>query len=503
MSMLLHALLLILAANPADSVVKRGFAAIGGEDRWRAVKTLQLVGRGITNHIGDSEWFTGPYFIYYFAADEWRDVAGTRRSVRATSYNEPADTSTSIIEAVSTLDGTKQSIGAFGDHAISALAPDTIQFLLQPEHVLFTALAAPDLHRERDTVFRYVTHNVVSFHIGRAPVRLFFEAESGMLRMVEVRRAFPYSVFWNAWGDVTERIKYSDWSVEETGIWYPRQIDTERNGLPDSSVSYGIVHVNATPATDVFDPPATAKTICGFGCILADSVPLGIGGAGGVGAMDAGRGAREIAPGIVQIVGAWNSTLVRQDDGIVIIEAPISAGYGRAVIAEAQRRYPGLPIKGVVSTTDFWWHVAGLREYVARGIPIYILDRNVRVVMDRVHAPHTLSPDDLARAPRAPIVRPVAGRVDIGVGENAIRLLPFHTEQLDRMLMVYLPNRHIVYTAEGIQLYPTGLTFPQTAIEVANAVKREGLTPETFIGMHVAATPWSRLVSVLDSLERR
>ncbi|HSY82392.1 MAG TPA: hypothetical protein VK807_11550, partial [Gemmatimonadaceae bacterium] len=76
-------------------------------------------------------------------------------------------------------------------------------------------------------------------------------------------------------------------------------------------------------------------------------------------------------------------------------------------------------------------------------------------------------------------------------------------EQLDRMLMVYLPNRRIVYTAEGIQLYPTGLSFPQTAIEVVNAVTREGLTPETFIGMHVAATPWTRLTSVLDSLARR
>jgi len=68
------------------------------------------------------------------------------------------------------------------------------------------------------------------------------------------------------------------------------------------------------------------------------------------------------------------------------------------------------------------------------------------------------------------------------------------------MMMVYLPGRHIVYTAEGVQLYPTRFSYPQTAIEVVDAVKREGLTPETFIGMHVAATPWTRLTSVLDSL---
>jgi hypothetical protein len=48
-----------------------------------------------------------------------------------------------------------------------------------------------------------------------------------------------------------------------------------------------------------------------------------------------------------------------------------------------------------------------------------------------------------------------------------------------------------------------GLIVPQTAIEVVNAVKREGFTPDTFIGMHVAATPWTRLTGVLDSLARQ
>ena len=477
--MSLPALILALAVTqPADSIIHRAIDAIGGEDRWRAVKTLELIGRGAGYHIGDSEWFDAPYFIDYQSLDDWRDVAGTRQAVYVTTFTEPSDTS-------SFTSTTVQS--------------DTLALLLEPEHVLWTALHAPDVHRERDTVFRFVTHNVVAFHVGRSPVRLFFESETGMLRMVEVKRAYPYSVFWNAWGDVTERIRYSDWSVERTGIWYPRQIDTERNGREEETVAYGLVRVNATPDPKIFDKPARGAT-CGFGCAPADSVPLGVGGAGGVGPDSPGRGPREIAPGIVQIVGAWNSTIVRQDDGIVIIEAPISAGYSRSVLEEAGRRFPGVPVKGVVSTTDFWWHVAGLREYVARGIPIYVLDRNVRVVTERAKAPHTFVPDSLARAPRAPIIRAVASRMTVGTGENRMELIPFHTEQLDRMMLVYLPERHLVYTAEGVQLYPTGLSFPQTAIEVVGAVKREGLTPETFIGMHVAATPWTRLTTVLDSL---
>jgi hypothetical protein len=473
-------LIVALGTQPtqrADSIVRRGIAAMGGEDRWRGVKTLELIGRGAGYHIGDSEWYDGPYFVDYKTVDDWRDVASTRRAVKSRNFNVPADTTSFESTVVST---------------------DTLDMLLQLEHVLWTALKAPDLKRERDTVFRFVTHHVVSFHVGRSPVRLFFESETGVLRMSEVVRAYPYSVFWNAWGDVTERVRYADWSRESTGIWYPHQIDTERNGRQEETVSYGLVRVNATPDSQVFDPPPH-KT-CGFGCLPADSVPLGVGGAGGVGPDSPGRGPREIAPGIVQIVGAWNSTLVRQRDGIVIIEAPISAGYSRQVIAEAARRFPAAPIKAVISTTDFWWHVAGLREYIARGIPIYVLDRNVRVVTSRAAAPHTLWPDSLSRAPRPPIVRPVSRRMVLGSGENAIELIPFHEEQLDRMLMVYLPGQHLVYTAEGVQLYPTGLVFPQTAMEVVDAVKREGLMPERFIGMHVAATPWTRLLTALDSL---
>ncbi len=110
--------------------------------------------------------------------------------------------------------------------------------------------------------------------------------------------------------------------------------------------------------------------------------------------------------------------------------------------------------------------------------------------------------DSLARAPRAPIIHSVKAHVSIGTGDNRIDLMPLHTDQLDRMLMVYLPGRRLVYTAEAIQLYPTGLSFPATAMEAVAAVQREQIEPETFMGMHVAATPWKRLLAVLDSLSR-
>ena len=53
-----------------------------------------------------------------------------------------------------------------------------------------------------------------------------------------------------------------------------------------------------------------------------------------------GQPAQELEPGIVLIPGAWNATFIKQDDGIVILEAPISSGYSAKVIAEAKNAFP-------------------------------------------------------------------------------------------------------------------------------------------------------------------
>jgi hypothetical protein len=83
-----------------------------------------------------------------------------------------------------------------------------------------------------------------------------------------------------------------------------------------------------------------------------ESVPLG----------NTREPATELPPGLVFIPGSWNSTLVRQEDGIVILEAPISSGYSAQAIAEARRRFPGLPVKAVITTSDSWPHLAGVRQ---------------------------------------------------------------------------------------------------------------------------------------------
>ena len=210
--------------------------------------------------------------------------------------------------------------------------------------------------------------------------------------------------------------------------------------------------------------------------------------------------ATELASGIVQLAGPWNVVVVRQPDGLVILEAPISADYSRDVVAAAERRFPGVPIKAIVTTSDAWPHIGGVREYVARRLPVYALDLNIPILDRLARAPRSRRPDMLARTPAPPRWTRVADRRTIGTGELRIELIPVRGEVGERMMMAWLPQRKLLYASDLIQRNRSGGFFmPGMLAEVLSAVEREHLgTPERVIAMHLAATPWTEIVAAVE-----
>ncbi len=177
-------------------------------------------------------------------------------------------------------------------------------------------------------------------------MRIFLNAETHLPTAVEWSSAYPADTFWSIWGDVTTRIYYSFWWLQN-GIHYPLQADIVRNGLPDRTITITKLEFNPSVPTDEF--AISAETRAAFAPRAQRT------------ADDRSPGEKtvELAPGIVLIPGAWNTTLVRQDDGVVVLEAPISSGYSAKVMAVAQSKFPGMPIKAVISTSDSWPHIGG------------------------------------------------------------------------------------------------------------------------------------------------
>jgi hypothetical protein len=324
---------------------------------------------------------------------------------------------------------------------------------------------------------------VVDFTWKNVPVRVFLNSYTALPTAVEWKSAYPYNLFWSTWGDVTTRLYYSFWWLCPGGIHYPLQWDFVRNDMPDHTLTITDISVNLEFPADTFAISTEEKAAFEKRHNTVDDRPLGI----------ADQPAVELAKDIVHILGAWNVTLVRQDDGIVVLEAPISSGYSVKVLAEAERRWPGVPVKAVITTSDSWPHLAGLREYVARGIPIYAVDLNIPILTRFVSAPRTGFPDALATNPRKPDFHPISSKTLLGTGPNRIEIYPLRGETAERQMMVYFPEHKLLYGSDPFQQDEHGYFYPQTVWELVHAVEREKLTVVTFFMMHVGPTPWSEL----------
>jgi hypothetical protein len=370
-----------------------------------------------------------------------------------------------------------------------------------PFRALLLADRASDLRLEPDETLHGARQRVVAFTAQGVPAKVLIDAASHLITATETRLGFSHAtsseIAYNAMGDVRERTEFQLWD-DIGGLRYPTQWDTWRNDVPLRTLS-----IDGPPVLDAAWHPAdtlapealeqVANLVATDLNRIALAKPIS-------GAPDPHRGIEEIAPGVVQIPGSWFVTLVRQDDGVVVIDAPISSGYSAEAIAEAGRIFPGVPIKALVTSTSFLWHVAGVREYVARHIPIYVRDANEATLRQVIRAPHGIVPDRLSRAPTEPILRSVSARIEIGHGRNRLIVLP-NALAIEPMLMTYIPDARILHTGEMIQpLGPGGaFLYPESLIEVRDSIAAAHLQVDRLIGVHMSPRPFSELEAAITA----
>lgn len=473
------------AAPSASDLLHAGLAAMGGEQKLRALTGLHFQATTVRNMIEQSERPEGPYFLEFHHVEEWLDLA-QRNWKRTTQIDAPMQPQFTIAAVVSDGAASLSNDAHPGPGSGEQLQDAEEALALSPERVLITALASPDLHRLPDLKLQGVPHHEVEFSWQGSPVRIFLNADTHLPTAVEWVRAYPFGMFWSIWGDVTTRVYYSFWWLQN-GLHYPLQKDIFRNGLADQTET--ITRIDFNPAFSAADFAITPEIRTAFAARATktadDREPKVSGGS-------------EIVPGVLFIRGSWNTTLIRQEDGIVILEAPISSGYAARVIELAETKYPGVPIKAVITTSDSWPHIGGVREYVARGVPVYVLDRTVPLIERFVGAPRSTYPDKLAKAARRADLRAVSSKTTIGAGANRIELYPIHGETSERQMMVYFPEHKLLYGSDPFQQMDGKFFYPQTVYELQAAVEREHLAVDRFFMMHIGPNPWSAAVKAVQ-----
>jgi len=488
---LFSAFLVAEPQQPTDSartVVARAIDALGGERALTSIAALHIDTIGHDYLIDQSERPEGPAIVRYLQTSEARDVAhGWSRVEEQQRFIESPDWSG---EGTATIVDTDTAAMRRGDRTMpagrQAFEDGRERIELAPERLLLVARDAADLARAPDVKVHGIAQRVVTFGWRGRRARLLIDSGDYVPTSLELSADDPFGI----WGLVTRTTWYSLWTLLPGGVRYPLQVDRDWNGVMQASATIAKIAVNPSIDDAVFSIPAETKRAFASQPSVSGIPAL---------ALDASR-TRDVAPGVVQYAGSWNVGVVRQPDGLVIVEAPIGSRYSAQVLDETAKRFPGVPVKAVVTTSDAWPHLGGVREYVARGISVYALDLNQPILQRLLKADYTSHPDALAKTPAQGKFVWVGGKAVVGSGDTRIELYPMRGENGERMMAAYLPALKLLYSSDEIMRDRSGAFFmPEFLLEVRDLVRRERLAVDRVFGVHIGVIPWSEIEAAIAS----
>jgi len=471
--------------DSARAVVTRAVDALGGEAALRNLSTLQIEAVGHDYFIDQSERPEGPWVTRYVQTSEKRDVSGGRSRLETQQrFLQVPDWAGAGVATIVDADAAAMVRGdRSGPAGRQAFDEGRERIELAPERLLLAALAAPDLATAPDVTVHGIAQRVVTFGWRGRRARLLIDSGDFVPTALEISEQDSFGI----WGTVKRTTYYSLWTLLPGGVRYPLQFDREWNGVSNGSTSIMKIAVNPPIDAAQFAIPDEAKKA------FAAAPPSGIPTL----KLDPAKRV-DVAPGIVQYAGNWNVAFVRQPDGVVVIEAPVGSHYSAQVLDEAAKQYPGVKVKAVITTSDAWPHLGGVREYVARGIPVFALDLNRPILERLLKADYSAKPDALAASPKPPTFTWVSGKTTIGSGETRLELYPIRGENGERMLMAYFPALKVLYTSDEIQKQRNGDYFmPEYLLEVRDAIRREHLDVDRIFGFHTAPTPWTEIEATI------
>jgi hypothetical protein len=347
-------------ANPALGVVEASIAATGGRTALLAIHSLELDLRVVTTRIDDSERAEGPYWIDVLDGHEWRDQDHGRFRAEYTSASAQWVVSTMRVDdGENVVDGTLWH----GKWQWRAKPTSADRIALGPERLLLTAASAPDLKLLPKETLWHNQQTVVGFTWRGMPAKVFIDENLHLVSRLEVKRGSPFEPLDTMLGDATYRTDFSFYRPEG-GLLFPRQWTTTRDGKPFSTTTVIGYKANSAPPSAGFSPPSDAAA--SLQSVLTKysdrAIPKSGDGQSNV--------LSKIADNVWLIEGAWNVLVVQQPKGLIVIDCPQSGGYSEKIVAGIAAQFPHVPIIGIVTTTDSLWHIAGIRPYVASGVPI-------------------------------------------------------------------------------------------------------------------------------------
>jgi len=440
---------------------------------WDTIQALKFEGYGTSFLIDQSERFEGPYI----AAQITRSmiVLPAQQFMRVDEQQNDfvfGGNSTYLLNGSVIAVKDKEGV-----HASDQYENLQDRLFLSPDVLFRKALNSNSLLRQKDTVLQKAGQYVLSFVSGNFPIRIFINKETLMITGAEITRPLKGD-YAGVWGDSKKIVYYSFWDLLNNDIHYPLQTDIYINDYYKETFLINHWELNPTVSPDSLTIPP--EVVSDFATRDKSTLIRYI--------ENMNKNSKEIAKDIWLLPGPCNTTVVKQEDGIIVIESSYSSEYGDAILRKVRELYPNSNIKAFIATSDAWFHLGGVRPFATKNISFYFPYRNEPLIRKILAANYKTFPDSLSLKGIGRLTfNGVKDVITLGDGDNQVRLYPYKTETGDRMMMVYFPRQKILYCSDLFQ--PKGRNGkywqPHYTWEVYHSIKEYHIEANRFYAMHM------------------
>lgn len=260
--------------------------------------------------------------------------------------------------------------------------------------------------------------NVVSFLADKKYKVVGYLDDRNMLDKVETWVPNPVL------GDMPVEVAYSDYK-DFHGLKFPSKILEKQGGYPVLDLT--VTDANKNVLADVQPPKQVTDPLDPFFGVdeqlIADDVYYFTG-------------------------GTHHSVIVKFNDYVVVIEAPLDEARSNAVISEVKKLYYNTPIKYLVNTHAHFDHAGGIRTYAAEGATILTYQMNKPYYEKTFALPRTLQPDKLSQSKKRAPIEAVGEKRVLTDGTHVIELYHLPNEHNEGMLIAYLPKDKLIVEAD-------------------------------------------------------
>ena len=197
--------------------------------------------------------------------------------------------------------------------------------------------------------------------------------------------------------------------------------------------------------------------------------------------------ANEVAEGVHHLTGGSHHSLaVEQDDGIVIVETPLSEVRSAAIKGWAAENFPDKPISYAVITHHHEDHASGLRDFVADGAVPIVHEAAADFFTSIFQADSAIVPDTMAAGPVEATIEivPSGGSLTIEDSTRSVEVYELHQTHAEDAVIAYVPEAGIIFVSDLYSPNPNAESAGAGGQVVANTIDAHGLDVSLIVGGH-------------------